>query len=202
MRSPSLTGIYGGSFDPPHLGHLEVVKTFWKNFPDAEELVIVPNRSSPWKEAKETSPENILKLVNIQFRAFPKTRTWDWEILREEKSYTEDTLEQFRKENPKASIALLVGEDQYSNFHKWRNWRSILDKISLLLVFRRISERIPENKELAGYMNTIRFLENPIVEAASSEIRRLLPRCIQENRKPIALDDSVWNAIRTGGSYR
>ncbi|TGK42318.1 nicotinate-nicotinamide nucleotide adenylyltransferase [Leptospira andrefontaineae] len=201
MSSSGLVGVFGGSFDPPHLGHAEVVSSFWENFPNAGELLIVPNHTSPWKQNKKTPPELILNLVQVQFKNFPNTKVWDWEIKRETPSYTEETILELLKVRPNAGLALLIGEDNYSEFHKWKNWENILNKVYSLLVFRRFSESIPQNKNLQEFQNKIVFLQNRIIEAASVDLREELPKCILDNRKPIALSDEVWDIILKNRSY-
>lgn len=201
MSSSGLVGVFGGSFDPPHLGHAEVASSFWENFPNAKELLIVPNHISPWKQNKKTSPELILNLVQTQFKNFPNTKVWDWEIKRGTPSYTEETILELLKVRPNAGLALLIGEDNYSEFHKWKNWENILDTIDSLLVFRRFSESIPQNEKLQKFENKIVFLQNRIIEAASVDLREELPKCILDNRKPIALSDEVWDIILKNRSY-
>ncbi|PJZ25377.1 nicotinate-nicotinamide nucleotide adenylyltransferase [Leptospira hartskeerlii] len=201
MNSSNLVGVFGGSFDPPHLGHAEVAKSFWENFPNAQELLIVPNHTSPWKQNKKTAPELILDLVRVQFQSFPNTKIWDWEIKRETPSYTEETILELLKVQSGAELALLIGEDNYSEFHKWKNWENILDKVHYLLVFRRFSESIPQNRNLQIFQNKIVFLRNRIIEAASVNLREELPKCILNNRKPIALSDEVWDIILKNRSY-
>ncbi|MGJ4747677.1 nicotinate-nicotinamide nucleotide adenylyltransferase [Leptospira sp. SA-E8] len=201
MNSSGLVGVFGGSFDPPHLGHVEVAKSFWENFPSAKELLIIPNHSSPWKQNKKTPPETILDLVEAQFQNFPNTKVWDWEIKRETPSYTEETILELLNISSDAKLSLLIGEDNYSEFHKWKNWENILDKVHSLLVFRRFSESIPQNQNLLKFQNKIVFLQNRIIEAASVDLREELPKCILENRKPIALSPIVWDIILKNRSY-
>ncbi|TGM88477.1 nicotinate-nicotinamide nucleotide adenylyltransferase [Leptospira licerasiae] len=201
MNPSGLVGVFGGSFDPPHLGHAEVASSFWENFPNAKELLIVPNHTSPWKLNKKTSPDIILDLVRTQFRNFPNTRVWDWEIKRDTPSYTEETILELLKVQPGAKLSLLIGEDNYSEFHRWKNWENILHNVYSILVFRRFSESIPPNKHLQKFQNKIVFLRNRIIEAASVNLREELPKCILENRKPIALSDEVWDIILKNRSY-
>lgn len=201
MISSDLVGVFGGSFDPPHLGHAEVASSFWKNFPNAKELLIVPNHTSPWKQNKKTPPETIIDLVQAQFESFPNTKIWDWEIKRETPSFTEETILELLKVRPNDKLALLIGEDQYSEFHKWKNWENILEKVDSLLVFRRFSQSVPQNAHLQKFQDKIVFLQNLIVEAASTNLREELPKCILENRKPIVLSQKVWDIILKNRSY-
>ncbi|TGK00188.1 nicotinate (nicotinamide) nucleotide adenylyltransferase [Leptospira langatensis] len=195
MSSSQLIGVFGGSFDPPHLGHLGIAENFWKNFPNAEELVVIPNFTSPWKQGKKASPEDVLALVQAQFHKLPKTRIWEWELQQGKSNYTDETLAELSKERPNSKLALLIGEDNYSGFHKWRNWETILDQIHLLLVFRRFSVSIPLNPELKEYQDKILFLDNPIVEAASVELRSNLTESIHKKEKPSVLSQEVWELI-------
>ncbi|PJZ69693.1 nicotinate (nicotinamide) nucleotide adenylyltransferase [Leptospira perolatii] len=201
MYQSSITGIFGGSFDPPHIGHREIAEHFLQKFPNSEELIVVPNYHSPWKENQANSPDFILSMLGAEFSGLSKIRIWDWELRSNRKNYTYETVCELDRILPTKKFALLIGEDNYSEFHRWRNWESILDRILLLLVFRRTSPLIPENQNLAKYKQKILFLENRLLPAASSDLRKYLPQAIQEKKKPIELSDLVWNIILKSGYY-
>ncbi|EQA37017.1 nicotinate-nucleotide adenylyltransferase [Leptospira inadai serovar Lyme str. 10] len=201
LSEPRLTGIFGGSFDPPHVGHLGIVTSFWNTIPQAEELLIIPNCVSPLKGGKHASGESILQMLDAQFSKIPKTKILDIELRKKGTSYTYETLLELRESYPDRNFLLLVGEDNYSEFQKWRNWENIFGLIRSLLVFRRVSEYIPKNPYLNSFEEKILFLNNPIIPAASTDLRNLLPAAVAKNRKPIALSRVVWDKILESKVY-
>ncbi|EQA45703.1 nicotinate-nucleotide adenylyltransferase [Leptospira broomii serovar Hurstbridge str. 5399] len=195
LSEPRLTGIFGGSFDPPHIGHSGIVTSFWNTIPQAEELLVIPNCVSPLKNGKHASSENILQMLDAQFSKIPKTKILDIELRKKGTSYTYETLLELKELYPERNFLLLVGEDNYCEFQKWRNWENILGLIRSLLVFRRVSEYIPKNPHLNSFEEKILFLNNPIIPAASTDLRNVLPAAVAKNRKPIALSQAVWDKI-------
>ncbi|TGK15198.1 nicotinate-nicotinamide nucleotide adenylyltransferase [Leptospira fluminis] len=198
---PNVTGIFGGSFDPPHLGHLGIAESFWREFPEASELLIIPNSLSPAKNEKHVSAGIILDMLHLQFGEIKNTRILDLELQRSGPSYTYDTLTELKRTMPERDYLLLVGEDQYVSFHLWKEWEGILSLVTTLLVFRRTSEIIPLNPELDRFSEKIVFLKNPIVPGASCDLRGELPEAIRTKRKPIALTEAVWQKILETNSY-
>ncbi|EPG74360.1 nicotinate-nucleotide adenylyltransferase [Leptospira fainei serovar Hurstbridge str. BUT 6] len=201
LSEPHLTGIFGGSFDPPHLGHLGIATSFWETIPQAEELLVIPNCVSPLKNGKHASSENILQMLDAQFSKIPKTKILDIELMKKGSSYTYETLLDLKKSYPNRSFLLLVGEDNYCEFQKWRNWENILGLIRYLLVFRRVSEHIPKNPHLNSFEKKILFLNNPIIPAASTDLRNVLPSAVAKKQKPIALSQAVWDKILESKEY-
>jgi len=128
-------GIFGGSFNPPHLGHLRAAE-FFAASRCLDRVFVFPAGLSPLKEAKaDISDEDRLALCHLTFsQELYEVR--DWELTRTGPSYTIDTLKHVRELYPAAKLFLLVGEDQYAQFRLWKDWRVILELAELVVLPR------------------------------------------------------------------
>ncbi|TGK28937.1 nicotinate (nicotinamide) nucleotide adenylyltransferase [Leptospira gomenensis] len=193
------TGIFGGSFDPPHFGHAGILRSFFREFPDCKEVFLVPNLQNPLKGEKTSSPEAILEMLQLFVSEFEENVTiLDLELKREGPSYTVRTLEELGSSYPEREFYLLIGEDNYSNFHEWKDWKKILGSVKTVCVFRRTSETIPENPELGEVSSKFTFLNNPLLPVSSTELRREFG-ISRENR---GVPANLRNYIEKKGLYR
>lgn len=119
-------GVFGGSFDPPHVGHLAVAQ-------DAAEalaldlLLLVPARVSPFKIHDPGTPGEIrADMLERALAGHPRLRVWRGELERPAPSFTMDTLRALRTQYPEADLFLLMGEDQWGSFPNWREPEAIL----------------------------------------------------------------------------
>ena len=133
--SETRIGIFGGSFHPPHLGHLRAAEFFAASY-CLQKVLVFPAGISPLKEPLQgASSEDRLALCNLTFpKEFCEVR--DWELRREGPSYTIDTLRHVREESPEAKLFLLIGEDQHAQFRQWKNWQEILELAELVVLPR------------------------------------------------------------------
>jgi len=170
-----MIGIFGGSFDPPHLGHLGVIKSFWKFFPESNSLILIPNYISPFKKEKGVSEKDILTMLQIliEENSIPNTLVEEVEIRKKTTSYTIETLEFIRSKYPNEEIFFLIGVDNIKKFSLWKEYKRILEIAKLLVFDREIENKSDLPEELKEYSNLILFMENSKVKASSSEIRGL-----------------------------
>jgi len=130
-------GIFGGSFNPPHLGHLSASRFFAEALA-LDKMYIVPAGDAPLKSiCAQVCAEDRLALCELTF-PFPVT---DIEIARGGVSYTIDTLREICARNPEAQVFLLIGTDQLRQFTLWREWREIL-KLCTVCALRRDGETL------------------------------------------------------------
>ena len=127
-------GVFGGTFDPVHQGHIELVKTAIEEL-DLDLLYVMPNGNPPHKE-KEWDKKHRLSMVKLAFRNIPKVKISDYEINKEEPSYTYETLTDFQKEHPDDEIYFLMGMDNLSYFPKWKH-PEVICKLAKLVFFGR-----------------------------------------------------------------
>ena len=171
-------GIYGGTYSPPHIGHLKAAEYAIEAL-GLDRLLLIPTGVSPHKamSAGATSADR-LEMLRLSAAGMEKAQVSDIEIRRQGSSYTVDTLRAIREENPGAELVLLMGTDMFVSFLNWREPESILS-LATLAVFcrgeRGERERIEAQKENLEAMGAkIRLVENPVNAISSTDLRRML----------------------------
>jgi len=160
-------GIFGGTFDPVHIGHLITAQAV-KELRSLEKIIFIPAYTSPHKiDYKNISPEHRLNMVKLSIKDIPYFECSDIEIKRESVSYTIDTLRELKKIYDK--IELIIGYDNIFDFNTWKEPDEIL-KIAGLIVLRRKTSVKPAN--IDKYFHSAIFVDTPAVEISSSEIRQ------------------------------
>ena len=115
-------GIYGGTFNPPHTGHLHAAKQAVQIL-DLDKLLLIPDRIAPHKEIPAGSPvpQQRLEMLRIAAAGEPKMEVSDIELKREGASYSYLTVEALREIYPDAELYLLMGTDMFLSFDTWMN---------------------------------------------------------------------------------
>lgn len=162
--------IYGGSFNPMHRGHEQIVEYILKNL-NMDKIIIVPVGIPSHRENNLEQSDTRLKICREIFKDNSKIEVSDIEIKSDGKSYTYDTLikliEVYGKNNEFFEI---IGEDSLKNFKTWKNYKELL-KICKLIVFRRNDDEDKEiDKEFLKNSNII-ILKNEYYNYSSTEIR-------------------------------
>jgi nicotinate-nucleotide adenylyltransferase len=188
--------VYGGSFNPPHRGHVEAAKTVARELrPDR--FLIIPAGIPPHKALAEDSPsgEQRMDLCRLAFSEIPGAEISDIELRREGKSYSYDTVLQLRTDNPGAELCLVIGTDMLLSFEEWYHFRYLLENCTLA-VLARGEEDGEELRERAlqlrnEYGARITLLPHEPVEMSSETIRARLPLRAGEDLLP----DAVYTEI-------
>ncbi|PJZ86071.1 nicotinate (nicotinamide) nucleotide adenylyltransferase [Leptospira harrisiae] len=168
---------FGGSFNPPHLGHRHVIETISKSYPKAL-LYICPNFVSPLKEdGKEFSAEVIWKLCITEFEGLLSKNVilWDEEIKKQNTSYTIDSLKTLQTLYPHSKISLVIGEDNLGSFDKWKSYLEILSITEKIIVVRR-NTPYPKDVPIPIVFppSKVKVLSNPVLPISSTEIRQII----------------------------
>lgn len=159
-------GIYGGTFDPIHLGHL-ITAQFVKELRGLEKIIFVPAYISPFKEEiKTTEPEHRLEMIRLSIDKKYYFEVSDFELKNKNLSYTIDTVRFFKKKYDQ--IELIIGLDNLFKFHKWKEPDEIL-KLARLIVMKRRTEEKPKSEN--EFYNKAVFIDTPLIEINSTEIR-------------------------------
>ena len=171
-------GIYGGTYSPPHIGHLKAAEYAIEAL-GLDRLLLIPTGVSPHKamSAGATSADR-LEMLRLSAAGMKKAQVSDIEILRQGSSYTVDTLRQLRVDNPGAELVLLMGTDMFVSFLNWREPESILS-LATLAVFcrgeRGEQERIEAQKaKLEALGARVELVRNPVNAISSTDLRRML----------------------------
>ena len=168
-------GIYGGSFNPPHVGHIGAAQAAIAEL-RLDRMLLMPAFQSPDKQKPEIDPAHRLQMLRLA--AEPDMEVSDLEISRGGISYTVQTLEQLHKEHPNAELVLCMGSDMFLNLQKWKDPQRIME-LAEIAVFQRGDKGekagIEQQKQLLESTGArITAVANPVVTIASSDLRRLL----------------------------
>lgn len=130
-------GIYGGTFDPLHDGHVAVARIAFAQL-ELDELLWIPNASPPHKGASESrlSPQRRLKMCEQVCAGQAGWKAVDWELRRPGPSYTADTLRQAHELYPNSTVWLILGADAAAGLPGWHRGREVLELASLAVVAR------------------------------------------------------------------
>ena len=180
-RAARRLGVLGGSFDPPHLGHLHAARAARAAF-ELEHVLFVPASHPPHKPGRTLAAAGErLAMLELLLEGEPWTSVWDAELVRPGPSYTIDTLCELRtKIAPEARLFLVLGHDNLSGFVRWRD----VERIVLLaqpIVVQRRGEELP-GAALARLSRGARTrieigtLAVQAFDASSSELRQRLAR--------------------------
>ena len=195
-------GIYGGTFNPIHTGHMHAAVQAIDTL-GLDKLLMIPDRIAPHKQipSGSPSPEQRLEMLCIAVEGYEKIKVSDMELKREGKSYTYLTVEALREEYPDEEIFLLMGTDMFLSFHTWMNPDRITAQATLAVMYRgekgeeaKIEARKQE-MEAAGVK--VALIKNDTINISSTQLRRLIAfRCADE-----FLPAGVGDYIREKGLY-
>ena len=128
---------FGGTFDPPHVEHVNMVKSVVKEIAP-EKIIIMPTYVPPHKKVfLQASPKQRLELCNMAFANISGVEVSDWEICQKGKSYSYLTMQRLKKLYPDYDISFLMGTDMLSSFKYWKNPLEILKNATPLLCVRK-----------------------------------------------------------------
>ena len=192
--------LYGGSFNPPHLGHLEAARSICARL-DPDMLLIIPDNVPPHKEMDEGSPtaEDRLSLCRLNFAQLECAVVSDMELQRSGKSYTAETVARLREEYPDDELYLTVGSDMFLSFEEWYRFPYLLENCTLAVV-SRLEDDYDSLLEHRDYMQReysarIELVPHDALPMSSSEIRDLLRLRLGADK---LLDEVYWEIIRRG----
>lgn len=171
-------GLYGGTFNPPHIGHIQAAKCAVES-QKLDKLLLIPANIAPHKDIPEVSPtpQQRLEMLRIAAEELDRVEVSDIELRRNGVSYTWQTVEQLAESHPDAQLVLFMGTDMFLSFRKWRETKKITDKASLAVFYRgekQEKKAIREEKaELERMGVSVELVENDVVPISSTDVRRL-----------------------------
>jgi nicotinate-nucleotide adenylyltransferase len=163
------TGLFFGSFNPIHVGHM-VLANYMLSFTDLDEIWFVISPHNPLKEKHTLLAQNHrLNMVRLATENHPKFKASDIEFKLPQPSYTIHTLTHLKEKHPKKSFHLMMGMDNLQNFHKWKNHEQIITNHSIYVYPRQNAE--------AGIFSkhpNIIITQAPVIEISSTFIRKAI----------------------------
>ena len=171
--------VYGGSFNPPHLGHVAALKTAVREL-SPDRTLVIPDYAAPHKEMPEgtPSPQERLEMCRIAFSGIPGAEISDMELNRGGKSYTSDTVAELKVKHPGCELFLIIGSDMLLSFTTWHEFEYILGNCVLAVLSREendIAELEASAVELREkYGADVRILPHLPLVLSSTEVRAAL----------------------------
>lgn len=189
-------GLFGGSFNPPHVAHCLVAETVRDQF-GFEEIWWVPSHHPPHKTEEElASAKHRLAMTKQAAAVHPAFRVCDIELRREGVSYTVDTLRALQDEYPDVSFWLIIGSDSLRDFGSWHCPNEIMNRVPVV-VYKRPGalSSVGESR----FANRVHFADAPLLEIAGTEIRA---RCRKGRSIRYLVPEPVRAYIEEHGLYR
>ena len=164
-------GLFFGSFNPIHIGHLILANYILENS-DMEELWFVVSPQNPFKDKKSLLKDNNrLDMVQLALKNYPKMRVSNVEFSLPKPSYTIDTLTYLHEKYPEVSFALIMGEDNLKGLKKWKNSETLVNNHQII-IYPRISTE--QNSADIYVHENISKIDAPIIELSATKIREMI----------------------------
>ncbi len=200
-------GIYGGTFNPPHSGHIRGAQ-YAIDALHLKELLLIPSYIAPHKVLPANSPTPDQRREMVQIAAGENMQVCDMELRRGGTSYTYETLETLAQQYPNNELILLMGTDMFLSFLTWKEPHKILQKAALGVMYRGDPgemEHIEEKKnELEDLGATVYLVKNPVTAISSTQLRRMLLFQCADSFLPAGVGDYIQknNLYGTRQDYR
>lgn len=213
MGASLRVGLYGGTFDPIHIGHLRSVLEVTEMLA-LDQMRLLPNAVPPHRPQPQVSASHRLAMIECALQGVPRLIADDRELCRNAPSYTIDTLESVRSELPAtAQLFLLMGWDAFCSLPSWRRWRALFEHCHILVSQRpELDIELPDELaelpfvrqpvaplQLSGQAGQVAFIRQTPLAISATQIRQLL----KEGRSArFLLPDAVLRYIETHDLYR
>ena len=179
-RKEMQIGVFGGTFDPIHRGHLDAARAAC-GFLNLDRLIWVPNRQSPLRLGEDRTPgSHRLAMVECAIAGDERFEVSDLEVKREGPSYLIDTLEALKKQHPKAEWHFLMGMDSLDTFDRWVRVEDIVKMVKVWVMPRPGGEAqrvVTHLEERAPHLaKEVHLLEGPQLDISATEIRKRIEK--------------------------
>ncbi len=190
-------GVFGGTFNPVHYGHLINAELVREKF-SLERILFIPSKYPVHKELQgRISSAHRVKMLELALAGSREMEISRIEIDKETPSYTIFTINELKKEYRDDEFSLIIGYDSYSEIETWKSYRELLTMVDLI-VMRRGSVS-GKRDDLDEFGEKIRFADNPLIELSSTMIRKRLGKGLSVK---YMLPDNVLDYINEKGFYR
>jgi len=163
------TGLFFGSFNPIHIGHLILANHFVEHYPLDEVWLVVTPHNPHKKKQSLLADHHRLTMVRLALEEYPKLKASNIEFDLPQPNYTINTLIALQERYPGRKFVLLMGQDNLANFSKWKNYEAIL-RYYELYVYPRITQ-----KEIPDYLlkhPSVKQIKAPVIEISATQIRQ------------------------------
>lgn len=186
-------GLFGGTFDPPHIGHIELAKEVLSRF-SLDKIIFIPAGNPPHKTDKViTDKVHRFEMVKISIKESDKFLLSDFDVKNEKPNYSYLTIEHFKNAYPDDEIFFIVGEDSYRDFPLWKNYPDILSLCSFIVVNRPgvlDIDYFTKYKNIAPDHSAL-FLDDFSCDLSSTDLREQLAKGNAENSLPSGVAEYI-----------
>lgn len=189
-------GIYGGAFNPPHVGHIRAA-AYGAEALGLSKVLLIPTNISPHKASPRNTatPAQRLKMLEIAAEGNKALQVSDIEVTRGGQSYTFETVSQLQKENPDTRLVLFMGTDMFLSFLNWKNPQIILENADIGVFYRgdrnEEAQIAKQAEQLRTMGATVHLIENPVTQISSTVLRSLLVFGSAGDYLPAGVEDYV-----------
>ena len=163
-------GLFGGSFNPIHNGHVRLAKSLLQEAA-LDEVWFLVSPQNPFKQDQQLlDDDKRLQLVRLALKEEPQLMASDFEFHLPKPSYTWNTLQALEQEYPERKFTLLIGGDNWEAFDKWYRYEDILKRYPII-VYPREGSKVPDVKFQGS---EIQIVETPLINISSTQIRQRL----------------------------
>lgn len=195
--------VFGGTFNPIHLGHVRLYRHFARLL-HVDKCLIIPDNLPPHKEPDELAGgDDRMELCRLAVKDDPTAEVCDMELLRGGESYTDVTLEQIKKQYADARLYFVVGSDMFFTLDKWRDTQKIMDLAAICTAARHpnelslLSQKAEEYKKTYGGEYIIEGVK--VLEISSTKLRQMIKDGAKLSEY---LPPAVENYIKMNGLYK
>ena len=199
-------GLFGGSFDPIHFGHIRPVQEA-RNKLELDRVVFLPTAIPPHKPGRQFAPPHaryaMVELALLDERDFSVSPL---ELTPERPAYSVDSLHHFQRRYPDAELYLILGGDGFAELHTWRRWREIVRMAEIAVLTRpnwrweEVREEVPVEIAQLAKTDRVHFVVNEPVAVSATELRERL--AAGEEPPAAALPGLVLKYIRKYSLYQ
>ena len=213
MTERKKIGIFGGTFDPIHIGHLRMALELKEQL-GLDEMRLLPCHQPPHRDAPQVSSMQRVEMLRIALQDCPELQLDERELHRDKPSYTYDTLLELRAElGDEVSLVLCMGEDAFAGLPNWYCWQELI-RLAHIVVIARSGWAIPDSGDARDLLNKHEREPKSLSHEPAGSIvlqsLRLLPISATEIRQLIQagksaqflVPDAVWNYIKANQLYR
>lgn len=163
------TGIFGGSFDPIHNGHISLALSVMKKM-GLDEVWFIVSPHNPLKEQGNLTDDNVrLEMTRLALSGYPRLVASDYEFFLPRPSYMWNTLVHIQADYPERELYLLIGEDNWDCFDQWYNYEDILKHFHIVVYPRNTEHHYPRHRR-----KNVRFLRTTLLPVSSTMVREMV----------------------------
>ena len=155
---PRIIGVFGGTFDPVHNGHVLTISELLKRLA-FEKILVIPNFKPPHRKSDQVSYKHRYEMAKIAFKDIPKAIVDNREYLRQGPSYAFETVKEIMFEEEGSRVVMIVGSDSFVDIHSWYKWKELISMVDFIIM-KRPDLPLSNNKKAKDLITVDDFKKN------------------------------------------